>query len=380
MEIEEQIGQELRLNKHRSGYSKNHLNPSTSSLTSTSAIKHEKIHGPNTGGNFGGVPSASGAGMIQSTSMIDTYYIYSFDGKLMAEYDHDGNCVKDYIYVGNRLIAEYHSQTGNYYYYMSDQINSTRIVTDDSGNVVYSEAYGPFGGVQKNWTKNYNPKLKFSGKEREAYGDLDYFGARYYDHNSYRFISVDPIINKGEALSNPQLWNLYCYCMNNPITYLDPDGRIFKESSKEEIYQKVPVIKQIDDAIEKFNQARQFCMDMTLSIAMGFFMGPIDFAVPRIGGVSRGGSEKGLTIGKKFFKGKTFKQIDKIFRKKGFKIKGQDPLSGKGSYINPKTGTKYYLDKGGWYRVPGKGRVYESPHVDVEIKGITQKFKFFLGD
>jgi hypothetical protein len=36
---------------------------------------------------------------------------------------------------------------------------------------------------------------------------------------------VDPVINKEEALVNPQLWNLYSYCRNNPATYLDPDGR-----------------------------------------------------------------------------------------------------------------------------------------------------------
>jgi RHS repeat-associated protein len=147
----------------------------------------------------------------------------------MAEYDHNGNCVRDYIYVGNKLLAEYQPQTGKYYYYMNDQINSTRIVTDDAGNVAYSAIHGPFGGAQKTWTNTYDPKLKFSGKEREGYSDLDYFGARYYDHNSYRFISVDPIINKEEALTNPQLWNLYAYCANNPITFLDPDGRdIFK--------------------------------------------------------------------------------------------------------------------------------------------------------
>jgi RHS repeat-associated protein len=244
----------------------------------------------------------------------------------MAEYDHDGNCVKDYIYAGNRLIAEYQPQANKYYYYMSDQINSTRIVTDDNGNVVYSESYGPFGGVQKNWTKSYDPKLKFSGKEREAYGDLDYFGARYFDHDSYRFISVDPIINKVEALSNPQLWNLYAYCKNNPITYLDPDGRIFKESSKEEIYQKVPVIKQIDDAIEKFNQTRQFCMEITLSIAMGFFMGPMDFAAPKSSGTPRSSTNpKGPGKISKFFKGKGFPE--KMNR--GGKLQPFNPKNGR---------------------------------------------------
>ena len=49
--------------------------------------------------------------------------------------------------------------------------------------------------------------------------------ASYFDHKSYRFNSVDPIINKEEALDNPQFWNLYTYCRNNPITYYDPDGR-----------------------------------------------------------------------------------------------------------------------------------------------------------
>ena len=222
-DMEELNSHEPGISRHRVKSFITNIASSTSTLTSTLACEQKNIHGPNTGSYFVSTSSTSVFGTIQSTSTVDTYYICSFDGKLMAEYDHDGNCVKDYIYAGNRLIAEYQPQTGKYYYYMSDQINSKRIVTDDNGNVVYSEAYGPFGGVQKNWTKSYDPKLKFSGKEREAYGDLDYFGARYYDHNSYRFISTDPIINREEALYNPQLWNLYSYCRNNPITFMDTD-------------------------------------------------------------------------------------------------------------------------------------------------------------
>jgi len=158
----------------------------------------------------------------------NAYYLYSFDGKLLAEYNHVGVCVKDYIYLGNKLLAEYQPQTAKYYYYTSDQINSTRVVTDDLGTVVYSAAFDPYGGTQKIWQNTYDPKLKFSGKEREPSTDIDYFGARYYDHLKYRFLSVDPVINKKEAFANPQLWNLYSYCGNNPISNLRRRGQVSK--------------------------------------------------------------------------------------------------------------------------------------------------------
>ena len=176
----------------------------------------------------------SNPGRTQTGTLVDTYYIYSFDNKLMAEYDQNGVCTKEYIYLGNRLLAEYKPQSDEYFYYMTDQINSTRVITNGSGDVVYSEAYSPYGEVQRTWTDNYKPKMKFSGKEREYYSDLDYFGARYYDHKSFRFHSVDPIINRDEALVDPQLWNLYAYCRNNPVTYFDPDGRdsIFEKLKK----------------------------------------------------------------------------------------------------------------------------------------------------
>ena len=104
--------------------------------------------------------------------------------------------------------------------------SGTSPITNDSGAVVYAAAHDPYGGVQKTWTSTYDPVLKFSGKERDAESGLDYFGARYYDRTQYRFISVDPVINVGAALGNPQRWNLYSYCGNNPIGYFDLDGRI----------------------------------------------------------------------------------------------------------------------------------------------------------
>jgi RHS repeat-associated protein len=152
------------------------------------------------------------------------FYIYSFDGRLLAEYNILGGCVRDYVYFGGQLIAEYQTTGEDLYYYTSDQINSTRIVTNSSGTVVYSAAHNPYGGIQKTWVNSYDPSLKFSGKERDAESGLDYFGARYYDRAQYRFMSVDPLIPALAALGDPQQWNLYGYCRSNPINYIDPDG------------------------------------------------------------------------------------------------------------------------------------------------------------
>ncbi len=152
------------------------------------------------------------------------FYIYSFDGRLLAEYDVYGECLKDYIYMGARLVAEFKPATAQYFYYTQDQIGSTRVVTNDAGAVVYAEAHDPYGGIQKTWVNNFEPKRKFSDKERDEETDLDYFGARYFASTCYRWISVDPVLTEG-ALYNPQEWNLYLYCKNNPLAFRDSDGK-----------------------------------------------------------------------------------------------------------------------------------------------------------
>lgn len=196
---------------------------------------------------------------LNASLYTSTYYIYSYDGKLISEYDSNGTCLKDYIHMGRRLLAEYLPLTGNKYYYTFDQINSTRIITDNTGSVIYSTVFDPYGGIQKEWVNTYHPSLKFSGKEREQYSELDYFGARYYDYAKFSFISPDPMLNKArlisfhaesnemgkrrscssqnseimrfidknleDAILHPHLWNLYAFNRNNPVTYFDPDGR-----------------------------------------------------------------------------------------------------------------------------------------------------------
>jgi RHS repeat-associated protein len=143
-----------------------------------------------------------------------TFYIYSFDGRLLAEYNLLGQLVRDYVYFGGRLVAEYRG--GALYYYASDQINSTRIVTDSGGNVVYSAAHEPYGGIQKTWTPDFDPELKFSGKPRDAESELDYFGPRYYDRSQFRLLSPNSISAGSGFAPASHAWNAYSYPGNHP--------------------------------------------------------------------------------------------------------------------------------------------------------------------
>jgi len=61
-------------------------------------------------------------------------------------------------------------------------------------------------------------------KERDIETGLDYIGARYYGSNQGRFTSVDP--SRGSIKSNnPQTWNRYVYTLNNPLVYIDINGK-----------------------------------------------------------------------------------------------------------------------------------------------------------
>ncbi|MDR2943966.1 MAG: FG-GAP-like repeat-containing protein [Methanosarcinales archaeon] len=64
-------------------------------------------------------------------------------------------------------------------------------------------------------------KYTYTGKEFDKDIGLYYYGARYYNPTTFTFTQADNIIPN---VYNPQSLNRYSYCLNNPITYTDPDG------------------------------------------------------------------------------------------------------------------------------------------------------------
>lgn len=90
-----------------------------------------------------------------------------------------------------------------------------------------SQRYYPYGGTRSGGVPT---DYQFTGQKRDTGTGLYYYGARYYDGVSGRFISADTIVPKP---GNPQDLNRYAYVRNNPLKYTDPTGMYSEEEIME---------------------------------------------------------------------------------------------------------------------------------------------------
>lgn len=109
------------------------------------------------------------------------------------------------------------------YFYHSDHLGSTNLVTDEQGQVVERVEYAPFGSISVR-QGSANVPQKFTGQRLDAGTGLYFYHARYYDPSLGRFIQPDSIV---QAPADPQTLNRYAYCRNSPVNYVDPSGHSF---------------------------------------------------------------------------------------------------------------------------------------------------------
>jgi len=106
------------------------------------------------------------------------------------------------------------------YYYHSDHLGSTSLITDLDGNVVQHVEYVPYGEVFIEERNNiWNTPYLFNAKELDEETGLYYYGARYYDPRVSNWLSADPLQEKYPGIST------YCYTVANPVRLIDPDGK-----------------------------------------------------------------------------------------------------------------------------------------------------------
>ncbi|MGH9890558.1 MAG: RHS repeat-associated core domain-containing protein [bacterium] len=157
-----------------------------------------------------------------------TLYWHGPAGEPLVETDLAGNVVDEYIFFNGQRIAR-RTAAGAVYYFFSDHLGSSRIVTDSAGTVVEDSDFYPFGG-ERVVLDGLNNNYKFTGQERDAESGLDYFIARHYAFTLGRFLQPDPVFFQTSMLTDPQRFNQYTYARNNPLSYVDPTGEAIKLS------------------------------------------------------------------------------------------------------------------------------------------------------
>ncbi len=109
-----------------------------------------------------------------------------------------------------------------FYYYHSDHLGSSEIMTDREGDLVQHYGYYPFG--DERYSDNgdaFSVSNRYTSQILDEDTGLYYYGARYYDAELGRFIQADPIV---PGTQNSQAFNRYSYVLNNPLRFVDPTG------------------------------------------------------------------------------------------------------------------------------------------------------------
>jgi len=170
------------------------------------------------------VEKASGSPLV--ANKLDWY---GTDSNPVIETDANGNEFFRYFYFDGQLVTREEASDWVDHYGL-DALGNVRWVYGTNSGSPYtvnwdvSDHY-PFGTervLQSNSTNN----RKFTSKERDSESGNDNFGARYYSSAMGRWMSPDRLNLTDDRLVNPSnTLNKYIYGANNPLSYIDPDGR-----------------------------------------------------------------------------------------------------------------------------------------------------------
>ncbi len=138
---------------------------------------------------------------------------------LGKDFDVEGSTATKYIFLGDQRVSSKKSD-GSFFFYHTDYISSSNVITDNSGNQTALYEYDPYGTTVTH-TGAAEVKHRFTGQEADDSTGLYYYNARYMDPQLGRFVTSDPTV---QHPTDPQDLNRYAYARNNPIRFTDPTG------------------------------------------------------------------------------------------------------------------------------------------------------------
>lgn len=164
----------------------------------------------------------------------DTTRFFYNDWQECEEQDETGKTQATYVYglyidevLNMQRDVDKNGAAEDYFYY-GDDLHNVMAVTNSVGAIVERYEYQDYGGLElfnasgthiaKSIVEN---SLLYTGRRFDSETDFYYYRTRYLDTETGRFTSRDLI---GIWEDEDNLGNGIAYVLNNPFTYVDPDG------------------------------------------------------------------------------------------------------------------------------------------------------------
>ena len=146
-------------------------------------------------------------------------YLWQGLTRLLAVFDGSDNLIVRFEYADGRMPVAM-TKDGSTYYLTYDQVGSLRIVADASGTAVKRIDYDSFGNVINDTNSSFEIPFGFAAGLHDRDTGLVRFGFRDYDPDIGRWTAKDPILFAGGDT------DLYGYCLNDPVNFIDPEGQV----------------------------------------------------------------------------------------------------------------------------------------------------------
>ena len=174
--------------------------------------------------------SYDAGGMRTKRTNGEKTYTYVYDGGLLSQMTVDGNTLRfTYDANGAPLTLIYNGTT---YFYVTNLQGDVISIRDSSGTALVSYTYDAWGNASTACNTDvawipyllaeWNP-LRYRGYVYDIETNLYYLQSRYYNPAWGRFLNADALVSTGQGpLGN----NMFAYCNNNPVMYVDPHGTV----------------------------------------------------------------------------------------------------------------------------------------------------------
>ncbi len=166
---------------------------------------------------------AFGRRIPKTNGLIRTEFLWQGD-RLIAE--ETGDDYRTYLYEPDSfkplaLVEGHGPDEAKVYYYHLDHLGTPQELTNQQGQLVWSVTYRAYGNVVQQQVAEIDNPLRFQGQYHDVETGLHYNRHRYYNPNTGRFITPDPIGLAG-GLNNYQY-------VPNPTGWVDPLGLVSKK-------------------------------------------------------------------------------------------------------------------------------------------------------